>query len=76
MTPRLSKNDPSSFANIEDAQVTNIDLKLRVDFDKKILTGTAILDFENKDKCSKLVMQYVDILHTFSVIMDCMTRIR
>uniref|UniRef100_A0A1B6K1J2 Uncharacterized protein n=1 Tax=Homalodisca liturata TaxID=320908 RepID=A0A1B6K1J2_9HEMI len=39
----LSKNDPSSFSNPEEAVVTALFLNLLVDFSKKILSGEAKL---------------------------------
>ena len=45
----LSSKDPNSYANIEDVTVTHLDLELDVDFDKKILKGSATLTLDRKN---------------------------
>lgn len=51
----LSK-DAHSYANFNEARVTHISLDLEVDFDKKVLTGSAELDIDNRKKGKLLVL--------------------
>ena len=51
----LSEGDPSSFSNASDVRVTHIKLELEVDFDKHVLRGAVILNFEKKQPTSKIV---------------------
>ncbi|MFN8005834.1 MAG: M1 family aminopeptidase/hydrolase [Terriglobia bacterium] len=43
----LVQNDPHSYANASEAKIQHLDLDLKVDFEKKILEGTAILQLQN-----------------------------
>lgn len=43
---KLQKQDPHSFAIASEAKVTHLNLNITVDFEKKILTGKAILNIE------------------------------
>ncbi|GAA6139992.1 M1 family metallopeptidase [Arenicella sp. 4NH20-0111] len=48
--------DYHSFSNPEQVVIQHIALDLTVDFDKKVLTGTAELTFEKKDEAAKLLI--------------------
>lgn len=47
--------DPHSFSNPELASVQHLDLELRVDFDKKQLSGKASWKIKNKGKASEII---------------------
>src|SRR6476469_5050138 len=52
----ISKNnDPHSFANVNDAVVKHLDLKLKVDFNNQQLNGIAIWTIENKARTDEIV---------------------
>ena len=48
--------DPHSFARPDEAVVKHLDLNLTVDFDKKILSGTATCDIEVKDNVNQIIL--------------------
>ncbi len=43
---KIVKDDKFTYANYDEIQVTHLDLNLNVDFERKILSGVATLDFE------------------------------
>ena len=45
-----NERDHFSYANYDQVRVTNVDLDLTVDFEKKILSGAAEIDFERIDE--------------------------
>lgn len=53
--------DKFTYANYEDVAVTHVDLDLDVDFEAKIITGTAILDFTRKSDADELVLDANDL---------------
>ncbi len=54
-TPPDPKADPHSFAQPNLAVAKHLDLHLKVDFDKKILSGTAAWTIENPGKVSEII---------------------
>src|SRR5829696_8901462 len=54
-TPDLM-TDPHSFSNPDEAVVKHLTLNLTVDFEKKILSGTAMLDVEMKNNATKIIL--------------------
>lgn len=55
-------HDPFTYANYEDVRVTHVDIDLDVDFEAKILSGTAELSFERIDEyASTLVLDANDL---------------
>ncbi|XP_035735268.1 leukotriene A-4 hydrolase-like [Vespa mandarinia] len=52
----LSENDPNSFSRPDLAVVTHIHLELNVDFDRKVLSGKAILDIEKKGATNTVIL--------------------
>src|ERR1041385_1241166 len=56
-----SMKDPHSFSNPDEAVVKHLTLNLSVDFEKKILTGTAILDVELKNNASQIILDTRDL---------------
>lgn len=53
--------DPHSHARPEIARVTHVSLDLEVDFERKVLSGTATLDIQRRDDADELVLD-VDTL--------------
>ncbi len=45
-----------SFSNYDSVKLTHINLHLKVDFDKRILSGKAVLDIENTSACQYLIL--------------------
>jgi leukotriene-A4 hydrolase len=59
---RLSADDPTSYANLDEAKVVDIFLKLDVDFDKHVLAGTVTLTVEKvKADAARLVLDSSDL---------------
>ena len=48
------RQDPHSFAISSEAKVTHLNLNLTVDFEKKILSGKAILNIESHDNANQI----------------------
>lgn len=44
--PVFSLSDPHSFSRPEEARITHLELDLRLDFEKKVIRGTAVLHFQ------------------------------
>ena len=59
-TPVLVK-DPHTFARPEEAVIKHLDLDLSVNFEKKILTGTARIQFERKGDASQIILDTRDL---------------
>ncbi len=55
------EKDPHSFANISEVVVTNLDLDVRVDFDKKQIAGKATLSINNKTGARRLLLDTRDL---------------
>ncbi|MBK7849764.1 MAG: M1 family metallopeptidase [Bacteroidetes bacterium] len=53
--------DPHTFAHPDEAVIKHLDLDLQVDFEKKILTGTARIEFERKKEISQLILDTRDL---------------
>src|SRR5258705_8658878 len=53
--------DPHSFSNPDEAVVKHLTLNLSVDFEKKILSGTAMLDVELKNNTTKIILDTRDL---------------
>merc|ERR1711874_50842 len=53
---RLSPSDPNSYSRPDIAKVTHIHLALDVDFDRKILAGSATLSVEKIDSAATQVI--------------------
>ncbi|XP_015928973.1 leukotriene A-4 hydrolase [Parasteatoda tepidariorum] len=62
MSQRLSENDPHSYSNPEDAVITDIFLKLEVDFNKHILSGYVDLTVEKKNPKADLFLDTKDLI--------------
>ena len=61
-SPTLTQqHDPHSFARPEEASVTNLSLDLIVDFDKKILSGKAILTLKVADDATEIILDTRDL---------------
>jgi len=62
-TPAEEKTsiDPHSYSKPEDAIVKHLDLNLNVDFDKKIISGTATIDVEIKNHAQKIALDTRDL---------------
>ncbi len=60
----MINKDIHSFAEPENAAINHLDLDLNVDFDKKIISGTAILSIENKTSTSQLYLDTRDLTIT------------
>ncbi len=54
-------NDPHSFAKPNDAIVKHLDLNLNVDFEKKILSGSATVDIELKNNSTQIILDTRDL---------------
>ena len=65
----MSINDPHSYARPDEAVVKHLYLDLTVNFEKKILSGSAALDIELKGKASQIVLDTRDLTIT-KVILD------
>ncbi|KAJ2948302.1 hypothetical protein O0L34_g7539 [Tuta absoluta] len=52
----LSPNDPSSYSRPELAVMKHASLKLNVDFDKKVLSGEALLSFEGVENTDEVIL--------------------
>ncbi|KAI4481932.1 hypothetical protein M0802_012973 [Mischocyttarus mexicanus] len=57
----LSKNDPNSYARPDYAVITHIELDLNVDFEKKILSGKAILSVLKTGDVNELILDNRDL---------------
>ncbi|MEO8087334.1 MAG: M1 family metallopeptidase [Bacteroidota bacterium] len=62
-------NDPHSFAKPNEAVVKHLDLNLTVDFEKKILSGSATLDVELKNNSTQIILDTRD-LRIEKVVLD------
>lgn len=58
---RLSKIDPNSYSNPEEVVIQHIDLDWTVDFSRKLLKGSAKLNFKILEKS---IEEIVSVLHT------------
>ncbi len=58
---KLFMTDVHSFAKPNDAVVTHLDLNLNVDFEQKILSGSASWNIENKTGTSEIVFDTKDL---------------
>ena len=65
----MTVNDPHSFARPNEAVVKHLDLNLNVDFEKKILSGSATLDIELKNNATQIILDTRD-LKIEKVILD------
>ncbi len=61
MDPVSSVRDPHSFARPEEVVVRHLDLDLAVDFDRKVLEGTAALTIENRSGARTLHLDTRDL---------------
>ncbi|MEO8147897.1 MAG: M1 family metallopeptidase [Bacteroidia bacterium] len=61
--------DVHSFSQPNDAVVTHLDLNLNVDFDKKVLSGSATWDIENKTEATEIIFDTKD-LNVSKVLID------
>ncbi|XP_014610852.1 PREDICTED: leukotriene A-4 hydrolase [Polistes canadensis] len=57
----LSKNDPNSYARPDFSVITHIDLELNVDFEKKVLSGKAILNVLKTGDTNELILDNRDL---------------
>ena len=53
---RAIVHDPHSYAKPDEALIKHLTLDLRVDFNAKMLSGTARIDFENKSNSDKIIL--------------------
>ncbi len=57
-----NERDAFTYANYRDIRVTNVDLDLTVDFEAKVLAGTAELDFERlSDSVNRIILDTNDL---------------
>lgn len=62
---KITKDDKFTYANYDQIQTTHLDLDLDVNFDAKVLEGTATLDFKRIDPdVDELVLDTKDLLIT------------
>jgi leukotriene-A4 hydrolase len=54
-------DDPHSFSNPSDVAVQHLGLSLNVDFDRKVLSGTADLTLDNRSRGSELILDTRDL---------------
>ncbi len=57
----MNPTDIHSFAHPDEAVIKHISLDLNVDFENKIISGTAVLDIENKTATSELFLDTRDL---------------
>ncbi len=58
----LTKDDKFTYANYDEVRMTHLDLDLDVDFDRKVLDGTATIDFVKiKGDAKELVLDTKDL---------------
>jgi aminopeptidase N len=60
--PVFSLSDPHSFSRPEEARITHLDLDLRLDFEKRVIHGTAILHFQASPDARALTLDTRDLL--------------
>lgn len=53
--------DPHTYAEISDAQITHLALDLTVNFEKKILSGSATIFFDHKTSANKIILDTRDL---------------
>ena len=63
LTPLTAEEvqDPSSYANVNDVRVTHMDLDLAVDFDRRVLSGSATLQIDNMTGADTLILDVWDL---------------
>lgn len=68
---KIIKDDKFTYSNYDQVQVSHLDLNLNVDFDRKILSGVATLDFHKPDVNAKtLILDTKDLTITGVEISD------
>lgn len=61
LTPEEAR-DPFTYANYQDVRVTHADIDLDVDFEAKVMSGTAVLEFEKlNESASSIVLDANDL---------------
>jgi aminopeptidase N len=60
-TEAITTSDPHSFSKPDEAVVKHLDLDLIVDFDKKILSGSATIDVELKNNATQILLDTRDL---------------
>jgi leukotriene-A4 hydrolase len=65
----ILSNDDHSYANVNEVRTTHLTLDLSVDFDKKVLSGTAKWDIKNYTRAKKIVLD-VGKLSIKEIILD------
>jgi leukotriene-A4 hydrolase len=61
-TPMQTQGDVHSFAQPDEAQMTDLALDIKVDFAKKIISGKASITFENKKAAQKLFLDTKELI--------------
>jgi leukotriene-A4 hydrolase len=59
--PEMVARDPHSFSKPDEAVIKHLDLNLNVDFDKKILSGSATINFEIKSNATQIILDTRDL---------------
>jgi len=59
--PETVSHDPHSFSKPDEAVVKHLSLDLTVDFDKKIISGSATLDVEIKNNATQIILDTRDL---------------
>jgi leukotriene-A4 hydrolase len=54
--PQICPNDPSSYANTHEIKTTSLHLDLAIDFTKKVLHGSVLLNLKTVSSVSTLVL--------------------
>lgn len=57
----MQNTDPHSFAKPNEAVVKHLDLDITVDFDKKIISGKAICEIENRNNAHQIILDTHDL---------------
>lgn len=71
----LAANDPHSYANIDEVVVDHISLHFEVDFDAKVLRGTARLDIIQLSHTSQLILD-TKMLQVSDIFLDNGDRVK
>jgi len=73
---RIVKDDKFTYANYDQVQITHLDLNLNVDFDRRILSGVATLDFDKPDiEARKIILDTKDLTVTAVEVSDTIGQI-
>ena len=57
----IQATDPHSFAHPDEAVVRHLDLDITVDFDRKIISGKATCEIENRKNVNRIILDTRDL---------------